>query len=84
MVQAEAIQSEVTKAAIQGDAGAISGANTVNPREVHRQRHGGPAVKQLSFNLNAPGKYVELVNFEVEVTNILQTKMYRLTKRKSP
>ena len=86
MVEAEAIQSVVTQGGIQAataamreaDAGQILGTNTASLREAHRQRHGRPALKQLPFNWNAPDKYVELLNFKMEVTNILQTKAYKL------
>ena len=46
--------------------------------EAKGQRHCGPALKQLSFNRNASEKYVELLSFEMEATNILQTKTYKL------
>ena len=45
------------------DAGPRSGTSTVSPRETHRQRDSRLALKQLSFNWNATGKYVELLNF---------------------
>ena len=37
-------------------------------------------MKQLSFNWNAPDKHVDLLDFKMEVTNILQTKMYEMTE----
>ena len=54
--------------------------DTGNPNEVCRQRHGRPALKQSSFNWNAPDKYVELLNFEMEIANVLQTKMCKITE----
>ena len=62
------------------DAGPISYANIASTGEVCRQKYGGPALKQLSFNWNAPDKYVELQSFKMEDTNILQTNMYILTE----
>ena len=53
----------------------MSDANTAILREAHKQRHGRPGPKQLSFNLSAWDKYVELLDFRIEVTNTLQTKM---------
>ena len=95
MTGSEAIQAIVNKPAIQAttavvialgeaDAGPRSSANTACPREVHRQRHGRPALKQPLLNWNASDKYVELLNFETEFTNILQTKTYELTEEKFP
>ena len=44
------------------------------------QRHGGSALKQQSFKWNASEDGVEVLNFKMEVTNILQMKMYELTE----
>ena len=41
----------------EADAGLRSGTDTASLREEQRQRHGGPALKQQSFNWNAPYKY---------------------------
>ena len=49
-------------------------------QEKHADTNGGPALKQLSFNCNDPEKYVEQLNLKIEVTNILQTKMYDVTE----
>ena len=62
------------------DAGPRPGTRTVSLREAHRRRHGRSALKQPSFNWNATGKYIELLSFEMEVTNILQTKTYELNE----
>ena len=64
----------------EADAGPKSWPNTDSLREVHRQRHLRSALKQPSFNWNVLVKYVELLNFEMEVTNILEMKMYLLTE----
>ena len=45
-----------------------------NAGEVYRPRHGGPALRQPVLDQKAPDEYVEPLNFEIEVTNILQTK----------
>ena len=52
--------------------------NKVDSGDVHRQRHDGPTLRQPSFNWNAPDKYVELLSFEMKVTNIPLTKKYKL------
>ena len=94
MAETEAIQTTVMQVAIQAatvavtmlraDAGAASGASMANEREAYKQRHGQPPLRQPSFDWNAPDKHVELLSFEVEVINILYTKMYEeLMKRKS-
>ena len=48
--------------------------------ETCRQRHGRPTLKKLSLNWNAPDRYIELLNFEMEIMNKLQTKTYELTE----
>ena len=63
----------------EADAEYPSGTNTASSGEAHRHRHGRPALRQPSFNWNVPNKYVELLCFEMEVMNILQTKTYKLT-----
>ena len=40
--------------------------NTASLREVLRNRHGGPAMKQPPFNWNSPDKYVEVLNFKMD------------------
>ena len=95
MANLDAIQSIFTQVAIQAvtaaaiemretDAGPLSGTNTAHLREVHRQRHGRPALKQPSFNWNAPGKWVELLNFKKEVTYFKQKYTNLLGKKESP
>ena len=62
MAEAEIIQSVVTQVAAQSateavmamrdvDAGPISDANTASLREVHIQRHGRPALKNLQTSM---------------------------------
>ena len=52
----------------EADVGSRSGTGTSSLREVHIQRHGGPALKQPSFYCNTVDKHVELLNFEIEIT----------------
>ena len=52
---------------------------TASLEEAHRQGHSGSA-EQPSFNWNVSDKYVELISFKLDVTNILQTKTYELTE----
>ena len=61
-----AIQTATTTVMLLREPGARSrsSTNTASLREVHRKRHGRPALKQPPF---------------MEVTNILKTKMYNLT-----
>ena len=54
--------------------------NMARKGETWRQRHRRPVLKQMSLNWNAPDKYMEVLSFNMEVTNILQTKMYTLTE----
>ena len=95
MAESEAIQTAVTQVAIQAatvavvlreaDTGPTSGAIMANAGEACRQKHGRPALKQPLFNEKAPGKYAELLSFEMKVTNILQTRTYKLNdERESP
>ena len=52
---------------------------TASPREAQRKRHVGPALEKPLFNWIAQDRYVELLNCEKKVTNILETKVYELT-----
>ena len=74
-----AIQAAMT-AVWQTNAGPTSGTNMVNLGDVCRHRYGGPALRQLSFNWNAPDMYTELLSFEMEVTNTSETKTYELNE----
>ena len=64
----------------EADVGPRSGASAASLRKTHPHRHGEAALKQPLLNWNATDKYVELLNFQMEVTNILQTKTYELTE----
>ena len=83
MAESEAIQTAImhvdilaaTVAVIalkEADTEPTSGASTTNAEEVHRPGHGRPALRQPSFDWKAPDKYVELLNFEIEITNKLK------------
>ena len=87
MAESEAIQTAVKQVAIHSatatvmvlretDAGLISGTSMANMGEAYIYRHGGPVLRQPSFDWNASDRYIELLSFEMEVTNILQTKTY--------
>ena len=53
-----------------------------SPGEPHRPR---PMLSQPAFNWKAPDRYVELLNFEMEVANKFQAKAYYLNdKEKVP
>ena len=89
MAESEAIQTAITQVAIQlvtaavmalreAETGPASGSSTANAEEVHRPRYGGPTLPQWSFNWKTPNKYVGLLNFEMDVTNTLQTRIYEL------
>ena len=60
-------------------------ASTASPKKLQRQRYGGPALEKTSVNWSAKDRYIELFNFEMEVTNSVETKVYELTdKEKVP
>ena len=55
------------------------------PKESHRPKEAGPMQSQPAFEWKVPDRYVELLNFKMEVANILQTKGYDLNyKEKVP
>ena len=43
-----------------------------------RQRNGGLVLEKLRFNWDMPDRYVELLNFQLEVMNILETRAYEI------
>ena len=73
---------QATKAVVmalkEADAGPATCANMANAREVLRHRHGGSALRQPAADLKAHDKYMELMNFEMEVVARLQTKAFKL------
>ena len=89
MAKSEGIQEIVNQVAIQAvttvmvalkdiDVG-LQPATTASTTELQMQWHGRPALEKFSFNWNAKDRYNELLNSEVEVTNILKTKACELT-----
>ena len=60
------------------DTGLTSGAITANVAEAHRPRNSGPMLRQTSFHWKALDKYVEILSFEMKVTNMLQVRTYKL------
>ena len=52
---------------------------TVNLRKPQQHRHGGLTLEKPLLNSNVQDRYDELLNFEMEVTNILETKAYKFT-----
>ena len=47
-------------------------------REPHKQRHTGPILIKLVFTWGTQDRYVKLLNFEMEVMNMLDTKVCKL------
>ena len=45
-----------------------------------RQRHSGPVLEKLASNWGTQDRYAELMNFKMEVSNILETKAYELSE----
>ena len=58
---------------------------TPSQRQPQGERHGRPVLDKLSFNWNAPDRYVELMKFEMDFKGILERKAFKLTdKEKDP
>ena len=53
----------------------------VGSREPQRQRSSGPILVKPAFNWGTQDRYVKLMNSEIGVTNILETKVNELTKK---
>ena len=63
------------------DAGAGPQPNTtLSHREPQGQRYSGPILVKLTLNWGAQDRYDELMNFKMEVFNILATKAYTLSE----
>ena len=92
----EDIQASIIKAAIQAAAVVVRGISEADlpakaqtrrsiPEEQHRPRQAGPKLGQPAFDWKASHRYVELLHFEIEVSNVLQAEMYDLNdKEKVP
>ena len=89
MAESEGIQEVINQGAIQeatvvmmvliGMNVGPHPAPTASLREPQWQRHSGLALEKPLFNWNVQERCVELLNFEKEVMNILETKAYELT-----
>ena len=53
-------------------------ATTRNQQETQRQQNGGLVLEKLRFNWNIPDRYVELLNFQLEVMNLLETRAHKI------
>ena len=53
---------------------------TPNQHENYRQRNGGLVLEELGFNWDAPHGYVELLNFQLDMMNILETRAYGINE----
>ena len=51
----------------------------LNQWQTQRQRHGGPILEKPKFNFDTQDRYIKLLNFKVEVTNILETRAYYIS-----
>ena len=80
MAESEGIHLIFNQAAIQAmmtvmmvprdeDVGSRTIATTASLWEPLRHRHGKPVLKKPSFKWNAQDRYIELLNYEMEVTN---------------
>ena len=49
-------------------------------RQPQRNRHSKPVLSKATFNWATKGTHEECMNFEMELINILETKVYKLTE----
>ena len=81
VVNQEAVKVLTAEMMALGDAEAGPLPTTaVSHREPDKQRHSGPILVKLVFNWGTEVRYVELLKFEMEVINILHTKVYKLSE----
>ena len=82
MAESEAIYTVIAQVAIQAATVAVMGlketdkeptsvANMANTGEAHRSRHSSTALRQSAIDWKALGKYIEILNFEMVVMNIM-------------
>ena len=93
MGESEGIQEVVNQAAIQvatvvmmtlrGVAAGPYLAQAANLREPQQQRHGRLALIKPSFDWNVQDRYIELLNFKVEIMSIVEMKTYGLSEDRS-
>ena len=50
-----------------------------NQQETQRQRNGGLILKKPRLNWDAPDRYIKLLNFQIEVTHILETRAHEIS-----
>ena len=60
--------------------GRIPATTTASHSDPQRQGHSRPVLVKPAFNWGTHDRYVEFMNFEMEVKNILETKVYELTE----
>ena len=51
-----------------------------NQWETQRQRNGVPILEKQRLKWDALDRYVNLLNYQLEVTNILETKAYKMSE----
>ena len=51
----------------------------VTHREPQGQRHSGPMLMKPAFSWGVQDRYIGLMNFKMDVSNILETKVYELS-----
>ena len=75
-----AIQAAMTVVRVMMEADPTAEPHTrrSSPGKHHRPRQAGTMMSQSAFNWKAPDKYVALLNFKLEVANVLQVKEYDL------
>ena len=79
-----AIQVEpIAAVRIMGEAGPTAEPHNRrnSPEELHRSRQTGPMLSQLAFDWTVPDRYVELLNLETHVADMLQMKVYGLNDK---
>ena len=95
MVKSQDLQAATTQVAILAAMAAVRAMREVylktephtrkSPEEPHRPRQTGPIKSQPAFDWKVPDRYVELLNFEMEVSDVLQAKAYDpMMKRRCP
>ena len=74
MAELDSMQTAITQTAInaateevmalkEADTGPVTGTNMAVMEELHRPRHGRPALRQPAFDWKAPDKYIDPLNF---------------------
>ena len=74
------MQTANAEAAIQANTAVVMslhqavGVSMANTGEAHLSEHCGQALRQPGLNWKVSDKYIELLNFEMEIMNTLQTR----------